>query len=345
MDIEDNLDDVFEIQSPPQRWGHLEKDPVVSLADDKTNPGIVTMDIEDNLDDVFELQSPPQWWGHLENDPVVSLADKTNPGIVTMDILEDNLDDVFEIQSPPQRWGHLEKDPEEHLEDDPVPPKRNRKVLCLLMACFLMVGILALAVGLGVKLNDDSEANNDVALSSSQAQNQEFNSDATPGPTPAPTPEPTPAPTPEPTPEPIPGPTPEPMAVGDSTAHPTAPPPASTAAPSPAATPHPTKNADCTDMVVSDMTCYDRRETINIAFENCEPEENDWIGIYTEDPHRNLIDVGEPILWLWTCGTDDCLGLVYKDELPLGSGLSPDSYIAYLLRYRFEWRIPCLGML
>mmetsp|Transcript_9438 Transcript_9438/g.15006 ORF Transcript_9438/g.15006 Transcript_9438/m.15006 type:complete len:313 (+) Transcript_9438:79-1017(+) len=276
----------------------------------------------------------------------------------------ESMEDEIEIQSHPAQWSHLDDVAigDEEIIDDYVPPKRSRKGLCLMMACLLLVGVVALAIGLAAKSNDDSPSDN-TSLSTSQAQAQDFNND--PDPTDSPSSTPTEIPSSPPTatpgsapptatketapptvsaiptatpvsPSPTVSPAPSVSASPTATAsaHPTAHP---TASPKPTSTAGPTESlaptANCTDSVASDMECYDRRETIKIEFTNCDPEDDDWVGIYAKDPYRNLTDVGDPILWLWTCGSDDCSGEVYADTLEFGGLSHSGNYIAYLVRY------------
>jgi hypothetical protein len=54
-------------------------------------------------------------------------------------------------------------------------------------------------------------------------------------------------------------------------------------------------------MVQSDLVCYAPQTSIDISFENCDPLEEDWIGIYGQDPDVDLTNLGGPLTWLWTC--------------------------------------------
>lgn len=73
-------------------------------------------------------------------------------------------------------------------------------------------------------------------------------------------------------------------------------------------------------------------EEIQLAFVNCDPTEDDWIGIYSAPAISDLSDLGIPIDWLWTCGTQDCAGEVMVDALPFGDGLAAGTYEAHLVR-------------
>jgi hypothetical protein len=97
--------------------------------------------------------------------------------------------------------------------------------------------------------------------------------------------------------------------------------------------PVPMSTADvCKDTIASAQSCYEVGEDIIIAFQNCEPLEDDWVGIYTDDPNRDPNDVGNPSIWLWTCGTQDCRAEVFADTLPFDDGLEEGVHVAYLVR-------------
>jgi hypothetical protein len=88
----------------------------------------------------------------------------------------------------------------------------------------------------------------------------------------------------------------------------------------------------CTNLVQADKTCYLRRSMINIAFENCEPLVDDWMGIYRDDPDNlDLNNLGNSLMWLWTCGSINCQGVVFDDTLPFGGGLPEGTYVAHLI--------------
>jgi hypothetical protein len=98
----------------------------------------------------------------------------------------------------------------------------------------------------------------------------------------------------------------------------------------------------CQDLMYTDRHCYDyRKESIRITFENCQPQEDDLIAIYK---HGETPGEEQPLLWLGTCGTKDCMGEVAYDILVFGpkepdeSGrsswpLPPGDYSAHLMKY------------
>ncbi|KAL3942173.1 MAG: hypothetical protein SGBAC_003598 [Bacillariaceae sp.] len=101
-------------------------------------------------------------------------------------------------------------------------------------------------------------------------------------------------------------------------------------------------NNDCQDLIHTDVECYNSGvDTIQITFENCNPHEENLIAIYKDDEAPGEI---EPLLWLGTCGTQECVGEVAYDILLFGPR-SPDEaartswplpdgdYKAYILQY------------
>mmetsp|Transcript_25635 Transcript_25635/g.36499 ORF Transcript_25635/g.36499 Transcript_25635/m.36499 type:complete len:903 (+) Transcript_25635:33-2741(+) len=127
--------------------------------------------------------------------------------------------------------------------------------------------------------------------------------DPTPAPSPAPTPAPTPGPTPVPTPDPTPAPTPSPTP--DPTPRPTS---APTPAPTPMPTPEPTTmTPTATPVIFTDKSCYERGEEIFVDYFIGDPSDGDWIGFYPADLHLDRINT-EPVMWVWSCGAQDCQG-------------------------------------
>ena len=96
----------------------------------------------------------------------------------------------------------------------------------------------------------------------------------------------------------------------------------------------------CTSFLIWNTTCVRSGSPIPISFQNCEPQNGDWIGIYdkTADP----TDLRTPYLWVWTCGSQNCRGApqsntVVLDETTVDSQggswpLADDTYVAYLIR-------------
>lgn len=106
--------------------------------------------------------------------------------------------------------------------------------------------------------------------------------------------------------------------------------PSPTAASSVQATMDPGPGSDCVNQISPDDVCYQEGANVFVLFDNCDPLEDDWIGIYSvlTDPQ----ELNDPLSWLWTCGDQECRGertdgVVYFDE-----PLAPGTYRVYLFR-------------
>lgn len=98
----------------------------------------------------------------------------------------------------------------------------------------------------------------------------------------------------------------------------------------------------CQDLISTDKNCYTHQvDTIQVTFENCSPHEEDLIAIYKYDESPGEM---EPLLWLGTCGTQECTGVVAYDillfgpRLPNEAGrstwpLPPGDYTAHLMKF------------
>jgi hypothetical protein len=69
-------------------------------------------------------------------------------------------------------------------------------------------------------------------------------------------------------------------------------------------------------------------EEIKLKFVNCDPREDDWLGIYSPQANPDLMNYVD---WLWTCGNQNCVGEVMGDTL-LFVGLDVGTYEAHLSR-------------
>lgn len=117
-------------------------------------------------------------------------------------------------------------------------------------------------------------------------------------PTPSPTPAPTSEPTPQPTLEPTPSPTEDP-----------------TARPSASLTPVPTEPQapTCASRISVAQDCFFMSDNVLVVeFENCDPQPDDWIGLYPEGSEFQEEGTGGEFLtddwiaWAWSCGDQSC---------------------------------------
>jgi hypothetical protein len=89
----------------------------------------------------------------------------------------------------------------------------------------------------------------------------------------------------------------------------------------------------CEDSINTSKSCYLVGQHIVVDFENCAPVEDDWLAVY--ESNADATNLGDPILWMWTCGDVFCQGQqVYSDllEFAFSVPLHPGSYRAHLLR-------------
>ena len=108
---------------------------------------------------------------------------------------------------------------------------------------------------------------------------------------------------------------------------PLAPPPVpATAAPSAVPQLSPSDSPTCRDIIAVNEECVlGWRDDINVDFGNCDPKDDDWIGIWSDD--ENPDDLSENYVdWVWSCGTQSCIGspnanrvVFEKNRLPLGN--------------------------
>jgi hypothetical protein len=94
----------------------------------------------------------------------------------------------------------------------------------------------------------------------------------------------------------------------------------------------------CVDLVNSMFSCYERGEDVLVTLSNCDPENDDWVGIY--ESSENMDGLSNPPVWSWACGSRNCREAVTSQELALteveaSTGawpLSQGSYVLVLAR-------------
>ncbi|MGK3734220.1 MAG: hypothetical protein ACI8RD_004160 [Bacillariaceae sp.] len=170
---------------------------------------------------------------------------------------------------------------------------------------------------------------------------------ATPSPTARPTPDPTLTPTtmsPSASPvtmSPSASPTKQPLI--RFTSPPTSLPPANPLIVSPSASPttfttSPPTNCVNAISVLSD--CYVPSVDVEVSLTNCEPDSDDWVGLFLVDEQFDSNSLQNPNIWSWACGTRNCREEVNKNLIPVsqihaGNGewpLEPGTYVAVLAR-------------
>lgn len=78
------------------------------------------------------------------------------------------------------------------------------------------------------------------------------------------------------------------------------------------------------DDIYTDENCYVRGESIDVMFSQCNPLEDDWVGVYYSDADDN--NLGDNYrLWVWACGNQVCRGKVYVGSITFDAGYPVES--------------------
>jgi hypothetical protein len=64
------------------------------------------------------------------------------------------------------------------------------------------------------------------------------------------------------------------------------------------------EDTDCSTWIDTRNSCYAQGVQISASFFNCDPQPEDWIGIYYAN--ANPDDVSQALLWIWSCGQQNC---------------------------------------
>lgn len=76
--------------------------------------------------------------------------------------------------------------------------------------------------------------------------------------------------------------------------------------------------------------CHVVSNAISITFENNNADVGDWIGIFWDDIVQYTDEIGdEPLMWVWTCGSQTCNSIVERDTVVFGGNQRVD--------YLFQW--------
>lgn len=86
----------------------------------------------------------------------------------------------------------------------------------------------------------------------------------------------------------------------------------------------------CRATIGTDRSCYEDGDSIVITFENCESTEFDWIGIYSTT--TNIMELGDPLAWVWACGDQFCNDVVDAGQAIFYNARGTGSFVVYLLR-------------
>lgn len=97
---------------------------------------------------------------------------------------------------------------------------------------------------------------------------------------------------------------------------------------------------DCSSAISVFDECYAPLVDIEISLKNCDPDSDDWVGLYRVDQNFNSQSLLNPNIWSWACGTRNCREEVTENFIPIssihaGNGewpLEPGIYVAVLAR-------------
>ena len=110
--------------------------------------------------------------------------------------------------------------------------------------------------------------------------------------------------------------------------------------PSPVENPPTRAPTECVDELSVLDFCFAPGVGIEISFTNCDPEQDDWVGIYPVDDDFDGNDLPNPMMWSWACGTRNCREPVSESTFSLNNNhaggnvwpLDSGIYIAVLAR-------------
>mmetsp|Transcript_2848 Transcript_2848/g.7827 ORF Transcript_2848/g.7827 Transcript_2848/m.7827 type:complete len:763 (+) Transcript_2848:120-2408(+) len=96
----------------------------------------------------------------------------------------------------------------------------------------------------------------------------------------------------------------------------------------------------CVDEISILDFCFAPSAHIGVSFTNCEPERDDWVGIYRVNDSFEKNSMSSPEMWSWTCGTRNCRESAAQKIIPLNEihaeddkwPLEPGIYVAILAR-------------
>jgi hypothetical protein len=99
----------------------------------------------------------------------------------------------------------------------------------------------------------------------------------------------------------------------------------------PTSSPITSQPTPCIDQISVDQSCYVQgQDVVTIDFSQCNPQTDDWIGIYLDTP--NFEALGDNyVAWSWACGSQPCL--TERNTFTFNSDdFARTSFRAYLLR-------------
>jgi len=76
--------------------------------------------------------------------------------------------------------------------------------------------------------------------------------------------------------------------------------------------------------------CHQVNDNILINFESMSPMVGDWIGIFWDDAIEAM-NLENPLMWMWTCGSQSCEDIIKRDTIIFGTGQEVDNFLTWPL--------------
>lgn len=84
--------------------------------------------------------------------------------------------------------------------------------------------------------------------------------------------------------------------------------------------------------------CFEPSVDITVSLTNCEPDRDDWVGLYRMDDTFDSMDLTNPNIWSWACGTRNCREPAGSKIIPFNNNhaaqwpMKPGTYVAIIAR-------------
>jgi len=97
---------------------------------------------------------------------------------------------------------------------------------------------------------------------------------------------------------------------------------------------------ECVNEIEVFDLCFEPLVDIEVSLTNCNPDRDDWVGLYQMDNTFNANDLINPNIWSWACGTRNCREEASSNIIPFSSNhagsnqwpLRPGTYVAIMAR-------------
>jgi hypothetical protein len=96
--------------------------------------------------------------------------------------------------------------------------------------------------------------------------------------------------------------------------------------------PTPAPDPACFADIVTDATCYENGGNIVLSFDNCNPQPDDWIGIYAAGTNVLFEVISASLTWVYSCGDQLCRGSVESGQATLYNVEGEGEFQVYLIQ-------------